>query len=99
MGKVIRVEKIPKKVSKESSEPIDHLLATFCYYYQQYTFAQAKKLPYKRVTMMLRVAQKVEAIRMRNLVQIAAAPHFDNGKGVTKLTEHYNSIIEGEENG
>lgn len=96
MAKTIKVERVPKKQRKDG-DSIDELLTTLCYYYQQYTFSEAKKLPYKRVTMMLRVANKIEAIRMRALANIVAAPHFDSGKGVSKLIEHYTAVIDGED--
>lgn len=86
--KVIKIQKIPqKKVS------IQDVLARFCFYYQQYTYEQAKKLPYIRVIRMLKVADRERAILLSELVDIAAAPHTKRGSGVGKLKSKYEKII------
>ena len=80
----IEVQKIPRR----KSSPLE-LLAELCYYYQQYTFAQARKLPAKHVVLLLKTARRKEAANYFNLVQIAAAPHTKNGSGVQKLSGVY----------
>lgn len=87
MPKVIKVQKIPR-----AKTPPEDLLATFCYYYQQYTFAQARKMPYKRVMHMLKVARKEQARKMINLLQIVSAPHGKKGS-VKSLFDKFNAII------
>lgn len=88
-GKVIRVAKLPAK----HFTPADaqQTLATLCYYYPQYTYAAARKLPHKRVLLLIKTAQKMEAQRYYNLTQIAAAPHTERGKGVQDLLDLFES--------
>lgn len=87
---VIKVASIPKKsVSKRE------LYATLCYYYPQYTLKEASKLPGRDVTLLLKTAQKMEAIKMMNLTQIAAAPHSKNGRSVKKIADYFKRIIDG----
>lgn len=83
----IRVQKIPRP----KTEPED-LLATFCLYFPQYTFAQARKMPYNRIRQMLKVANKDYARRMIDLLQIVSAPHAKKGFAKS-LFEKFNAII------
>lgn len=92
--KIIQAQKIPKK-KLSSRELADDLIAKFCFNFPQYTFAQAKKLPYKRVVQMLRVARREEARRMFELMQVVAAPKTKKGSGVKKVLEYYQDIMEG----
>lgn len=86
----VKAQKIPqKKISPEQ------IIALFCYHYQQYTFKQARNLPYKRVVMMLKVAEKEHAKRMFELTRIVAAPHTKKGSGVKSVLSYYESIIKG----
>ena len=85
---VIKVQKAPKsKVEK------DDVIARFCFYFPQYKYSEAKKLPYKRIKSMLDVAQKERAIFMYELTQIVAAPNTKKGSGVKKMLEYYKGII------
>lgn len=84
---VIKVQKIPRKKT-----PAEDLIATFCYYYQQYTFAQARKMPYKRIMQMLKVARKEHARKMMDLLQIAVAPHGKKGNAKS-LYDKFSAII------
>lgn len=65
------------------------LYATVCYYYAQYTLKDAQALPARDLNLLISTAQKIEAMRMHNLTQIAAAPHTKDGKGVKKLLDHF----------
>lgn len=85
--KVIKVQRIPqKKVTPED------LIATFCYHYQQYTFKQARSLPYKRIIQMLKIANIEHAKQMIDLLQIVSAPHGKKGT-VKSIFERFNAII------
>lgn len=84
----IKIQKIPKKKIS-----VDDTLATFCYKFPQYTFSQAERLPYKRVLQMLKIARKLDAQRMIELVNIAAAPHTKKGQGVKNIIEYYKGVI------
>lgn len=88
---VIRAKKIPGR----EPDPPDVTLAKFCYYFPSYKFHEARQLPYRRVVKMLRIAQKEYAMKMLHLTQIVAAPHTKKGKGVKKMLELFNKIIEG----
>lgn len=86
---VVKVQKIPKH---EIS--FDIILSKFCYYYPQYKYHEARKLPFKRITTMLNVAHKERAEMYFELVQIASAPHTKNGIGVKRLLDRYKQIID-----
>lgn len=90
MPKIIKALKVPKKV--ESSEDF---LARFCYHFPQYTFAQARRMPFRRVVHLMKIAEQEKAKQYAQLVQIVSAPHTKNGSGVKKMLELYKSIIEG----
>lgn len=81
----VEVAKVPKTLKKGSNR---ELLATVCYYYN-YTLEGASRLPARDVVLLLKTARKIEATRMYNLTQVAAAPHTEKGKGVKKLSEHF----------
>lgn len=90
--KVIKVQKVhPESEDNDYRE----LLATLCYYYPQYTYAQARKLPFHRVQHLVKVANKIEATKLYNLTQIAAAPHSDKGKAVKQLLKNFEEIMNG----
>lgn len=88
--KAIKAQKVPK-----SEISVNDLLARFCYSFPQYTFAQAQRLPYRRVVQMLKVARKEEARKMYELMQVVAAPHSRKGSGIKKVLEYYKGIMEG----
>lgn len=85
---VIKVQKIPKKKIKA-----EDVLSTFCYHFPQYKYHEAKKLPYKRILQMLRVAKKEHTKKMLDLLSIISAPHSKNGSQVKKLSDHFNDIL------
>lgn len=90
---IVEVKQVPK--TKRSGSTTLRMLARLCFYYPQFTFNQARTMPAKRVNLLLEEAYRIEAERMAQLVQIAAAPHTDKGKGVKKLTNHYQRIVDG----
>jgi hypothetical protein len=71
------------------------LLAGLCYHYPQYTLAEARKLPYKHVRLLLSEARRQQATDRFYLTQIIAAPHSEDGKEVTRLTELFKEIVDG----
>lgn len=86
---VVRVKKVPRK--KENPEDI---IATFCYYFPQYKYHEAKKLPYRRIKQMLRVAKKETARQNYYLTRIISAPHAKNASSaIKKLLEDFSGII------
>lgn len=89
---VIRMQKVEKA---EERQDWRELLATLCFHYPQYTFAQARQLPYHRVQLLLKTANKVEATKFYNLTQIAAAPHSEKGKAVKQLLSNFEEIMNG----
>lgn len=92
--KVIKVAKVPES---DKSPSWQRTLATLCYFYPQYTFAQARKLPYRRVVLLINEARRQEAARYYNLTQIAAAPHMKNsGEAVKTLLNDFESTMNGE---
>lgn len=90
-AKVIKAQ----SVHKESENTPFELLATLCYFYPQYTFREARALPYQHVKLLLKVARREEAIKYYNLTQISAAPHTKKGEGVKKLVRYFKKQIDG----
>lgn len=88
----ISVQQIPQKPI--TPENLNDLLARFCYKFPQYTFIQAKRLPFKRIMQMLKVARKVDASTMIELANIIAGPHTENGETTTEMIEYYKEILE-----
>jgi hypothetical protein len=91
-GTRVRVQPVNKKSQRINGE---ELIAQVCYYYPQYDLDTAKQLSYRRVRLLLRVAQQQQAIQLYNLTQIAAAPHTKKGIGVKKLSDHFKKIADG----
>lgn len=83
----VEVAKIPIK----RVQPLE-ILAEFCYFYPQYTLAEARELPEVHVRTLLNKAQQIRAANYMTLTQIAAAPHSDKGKAVGKLISHFERI-------
>lgn len=81
---VAKVER--KQLSKRE------LYAQVCYYYPQYKLQEVAKLPQRDITLLIKVANQLEGLKMLNLTQIAAAPHTKKGSGVKKLTNHFKRI-------
>lgn len=86
---VIQAQKIPKK--EISAQEI---LTTFCLYFPAYTYAQARSMPARRVSYMIKEARKKEARFMSELVRIVAAPQSEKGKEVQTMLEYYKNIID-----
>lgn len=86
---VIHAQKIPHK----ELDPED-ILATFCFHFQQYSYLDAKRMPFKRILQMLKIAEKERAKVMYDLTQIASAPHTKKGSGVKKLLDHFKKIMD-----
>lgn len=83
----IEVAKIPvKKASKRD------LYAMVCYFYPQYTLKEVPRIPAKNLILLIKTAQKMEAMKMYNLTQISAAPHTSKGRGVKTLLEHFKKM-------
>lgn len=69
------------------------LWARVCYYYPQYTLKQASELSIRDIRLLLHTANQIEAQKMYEFTQIAAAPHTKKGKGVKQLTEYFRKIM------
>lgn len=93
MGRVVKVQQIPQS-EKNDSFDAETILATFCYYYPQYTFKQAKKLPYKRVKLMLDIALRQRNIFLMNLTRIVAAPHTKDMELVNTLLREFTELLD-----
>jgi hypothetical protein len=89
----IQVKKLPS--ASYDSKSNRELFATICYYFPQYTLVNVRQLPFRDVMLLLKTAHKMEAVKYKNLTQIAASPHSKKGEGVKKLMDHYSGIIKG----
>lgn len=86
---VIKVQKIPRK-----TESALETVARFCFYFQQYTFQEARKLPFKYINLMLTVARKEYAMKMHDLTQAISAPNTPKGIGVKKMLKYFKDMGE-----
>lgn len=91
-GKVIKAKRISSV--QDVISPLQ-VLSVFCYYFPQYTLAQARKLPFQHVQLMLQEARKERARHYLELTQIAAAPHTKKGIGIKRLVERYKGQLHG----
>lgn len=91
----LKVFKAQKVSEDPTSADFRELLAQLCFYYPQYTYSAARKLPYKRVVMLVEMANRIEAKRFYNLTQIAAAPHTEKGKAVKQLLKEFKRQMDG----
>lgn len=89
MGLVAAAQSIPSSEKEPSNR---ETWAAVCYYYPQYTLKEASELPARDIRLLLSTARKLEASRMFNLTQIAAAPHTKKGEGVKKLSQHFKEL-------
>lgn len=83
----IEVAKIPVKQGTKRD-----LYAMVCYFYPQYKLSEVAKMPARDLFLLIKTAQKMEAMKMFNYTQIAAAPHSKKGAGVKKLAEHFKKM-------
>lgn len=89
MVNIIKVQKVPKKI-----DSAENIIARFCCYFPQYKFHEARKLPFIRIKMMIKIWEKEYARRMIDLVEIVSAPYTKKGSGVRKVIDKYKKIIE-----
>ncbi len=83
-----KAQKIPRK-----EEKLEDLLASFCYHFPQYTYSQAKKMPYLRVMKMLRIAKKEHTKKMMDILNIMSAVHAGKKGAVKDLGSKFSDII------
>lgn len=81
-----KATRIPRKEVREDT------LGIFCYYFPQYTYAQAKLLPLVRIRDMLKVARKEQAKYMIDLTRVMSGSHTK--KGVNNVLSYFNKILE-----
>lgn len=84
---IFKASKIPKK-----NIDAEETLAIFCYHFPQYTFQEARKLPFMRVRKMLDAARKEQAKSMIDFLRVVAAPHSKNG--AKSVLSYFQKIIE-----
>lgn len=84
---VFKASKIPKKAISSAE-----LLTIFCYYFPQYTLAQAKEMPYVRIVRMLKVVRKERAKHMLDFARVIFAS--GNKSGMKDVLSYFKQIIE-----
>lgn len=89
MGKRVRVQQLPTQAVKINKR---ETFALLCFYFPQYTLKEAAELPFRDVKLLISTAQKMEASRMYNLTQIAAAPHTKKMVNVKKLSDYFKKL-------
>ena len=80
---VIKVKQL--KSQKVADFDAATILGTLCFYYPQYTLQEARKLPYRHVKLLLKIAMRQRNYDFIMQTQIAVAPHTEKGKGVTDM--------------
>lgn len=89
----IKVAKIDSGASSKATRR--ELYAQVCYHYPQYTLKQASKLSARDLYLLLKTANKKEAMMYYTMTQIASAPHAGKkGEGVKQLLAHFKEIID-----
>lgn len=85
--KIIKAQKIP-----QSSQPVtvDDELTRFCLYFSQYTLSDARKMPYKRIVQMLRVARQEYGRKMYDLTTAICSPHSKGGPA--RVLEYFKEL-------
>lgn len=86
----IKAQSIPK-----TKIDLEEILSQFCYYYQQYKYHEARRIPVRRLIRMLKTARKEQAKEYFHLTKIVCAPHTKNGSGVKQCLAEYQKLIEG----
>ncbi len=74
-----------------AKEKADILASRVCYYYPCYTLAEARRLPARDCSVLLKTAMREQDMQYFELTQIAVAPHSKTG--AKKLLSHYQSRI------
>ncbi len=82
--KILKVKKIPK----EKVNPGD-LISRICYYYPQYNYTQARRLPYKRVMQLLKVADQERAKFMIDILRIVIVPNSKDKNDAKNLFNEF----------
>ena len=90
MPDIVVAKPVPRKRDRTKKRD---MYAMVCYYYPQYTLEEVAKLPYRDLKLLLRTAEKLEAKKMYELTQIAAAPHTEKGRGVKQLERHFKDAM------
>lgn len=90
-GKIVKVAALPTPSFTHSDA--EDVLATLCFYYPQYTFSAARRLPHKTVLRLMKTARRLEAKNYFMLTQIAAAPHTEKGQGVQDLLAQFEDQV------
>lgn len=87
----IEVAKVP--IQEPSGDEALTMLATLCYYYPQYTFSEARQLPYKRVALLLKEVKKQKAIEWYWQTLIAASATVPKGRGTKSLIKTIKGLM------
>ncbi len=84
---VFKATKIPTPIVTA-----DELLASFCYHFPQYSFAQARQLPFKRIKLLLNTARKEQARTMLDLLRVFNGSQ--SKEGVDNVVSYFKDIVE-----
>lgn len=89
---IIKVKKVPKT---ERKIDIDDILARFCYYFPQYTFKQAQKMPAMRIRKMLKSARAEHRANMYEFLfeLVQTIPVMNSQEHYNKMLNKYEDLI------
>jgi len=84
--------KVKRVGSSRKRTSLREQYATVCYFYPQYTLKDVQEMPARDLNLLLKTAQKQEAIKMYNMTSIVAAPHSKKQVNVKKLLDYFGNI-------
>lgn len=84
---VFKAAKIPRKETKP-----EDTLSAFCYYFPQYTYAEARKLPFKQIKFMLKAVRKEQARNMLDFLRVFSGSQSKHG--ASNVLSYFKKILE-----
>ena len=89
---IIKAKKIPAPKPEEALDTV----ARFCYHFQQYTFQEARKVPYNTV---IRLLKAVEIDHSKKMIDMVHVSSVSDKKGADKVIQYFKGKIEDIKNG
>ena len=86
----IKVQRADAEKSRRLSNR--DLYAMVCYYYPRYSLKEAQDLPARDLNLLLKTARKQNALKMKELVMVVAAPHGKDKNTIKNLITHFENL-------
>ena len=96
MKNVIKVQKIESAVHNEKENDLFSMACLAAHYYPSQDPNYYMGIPIKRLATMIKVAQKVEVVRLSNLLDIILVPHSEKpNSAADKLYGRFQEVLNG----